>query len=249
MFIKTMGLTGNTDINTNNYNLQLYLNYDRTFSNTHHFSGLVLLNQTSNTLYAANLLSGDLVGVPQKFRGFSGRVGYDYKQKYLIDFNVAYNGTDRFAADHRFGIFPAVSLGYNLVKEDFFTKALPMFSLFKLRASYGLVGSDAAPGNRYVYNQVYNQGGGYNFGQSQQGYGTIYEGSLGNPTVVWERARKLDIGLDMNLFNDKISVTFDYFHDVRYNQLITPGSTPLILGVDLPAVNVGKTQNQGFDGR
>jgi TonB-linked SusC/RagA family outer membrane protein len=243
------GLTGNTDMNSNNYNLQLYLNYDRTFSNTHHFSGLVLLNQTANTLYAANLLSGDLVGVPQKFRGFSGRAGYDYKQKYLIDFNVAYNGTDRFAADHRFGIFPAVSVGYNLVKEDFFTKALPMFSLFKLRASYGLVGSDAAPGNRYVYNQVYNQGGGYNFGQSQQGYGTIYEGSLGNPTVVWERARKLDIGLDMNLFNDKISVTFDYFHDVRYNQLITPGSTPLILGVDLPAVNIGKTQNQGFDGQ
>ncbi|MFD0763541.1 SusC/RagA family TonB-linked outer membrane protein [Mucilaginibacter lutimaris] len=243
------GLTGNTDQNTNNYNLQLFLNYDRTFSNTHHFSGLVLFNQTANTLYAANSLSGDLVGVPQKFRGVSGKLGYDYKQKYLIDFNVAYNGTDRFAASNRFGIFPAVSLGYNLVKEDFFNKALPFFSLFKLRASYGLVGSDAAPGNRYVYNQVYNNGGGYNFGQSPQPYTTIYEGSLGNPTVVWERARKLDIGLDMNLFNDKISVTFDYFRDVRDKQLITPGSIPLVLGVDLPAVNLGKTQNRGFDGQ
>lgn len=243
------GLTGNTDMNTNNYNLQLFLNYDRTFSNTHHFSGLVLFNQTANTLYAADLLTGDLVGVPQKFRGVSGKVGYDYKQKYLIDFNIAYNGTDRFAAGHRFGIFPAVSLGYNLVKEDFFTKALPIFSLFKLRASYGIVGSDAAPGNRYVYNQVYNNGNGYNFGQSQQNYGTIYEGALGNPNVGWESARKLDIGLDMNLFNDKISVTFDYFHDVRYDQLITPGSIPLALGVDLPAVNIGKTQNQGFDGQ
>ncbi|MGY4537626.1 TonB-linked SusC/RagA family outer membrane protein [Mucilaginibacter sp. UYNi724] len=246
---QTYGLTGNTDQNTNNYNLQLYLNYDRTFRNTHHFSGLVLFNQTANTLYAANLLSGDLVGVPQKFRGVSGKLGYDYKQKYLVDFNVAYNGTDRFAANHRFGIFPAVSVGYNLVKEDFFSKALPFFSLFKLRASYGLVGSDAAPGNRYVYNQVYNNGGGYNFGQSPQPYVTIYEGALGNPTVVWERARKLDIGLDMNLFNDKISVTFDYFHDVRDKQLITPGSVPLVLGVDLPAVNLGKTQNQGFDGQ
>jgi TonB-linked SusC/RagA family outer membrane protein len=243
------GLTGNTDQNTNNYNLQLFLNYDRTFSNTHHFSGLVLFNQTANTLYAANLLSADLVGVPQKFRGVSGKLGYDYKQKYLIDFNVAYNGTDRFAANHRFGIFPAVSVGYNLVKEDFFSKALPFFSLFKLRASYGLVGSDAAPGNRYVYNQVYNNGGGYNFGQSPQQYGTIYEGALGNPTVVWEQARKLDVGLDMNLFNDKISVTIDYFHDVRDKQLITPGSVPLVLGVDLPAVNLGKTQNQGFDGQ
>ncbi len=243
------GLTGNTDQNTNNYNLQLFLNYDRTFSNTHHLSGLVLFNQTANTLYAANLLTGDLVGVPQKFRGVSGKLGYDYKQKLLVDFNVAYNGTDRFAANNRFGIFPAVSVGYNLVKENFFNKALPFFSLFKLRASYGLVGSDAAPGNRYVYNQVYNNGGGYNFGQSPQAYTTIYEGSLGNPTVVWERARKLDVGLDMNLFNDKISVTFDYFHDIRDKQLITPGSVPLILGVDLPAVNLGKTQNKGFDGQ
>jgi TonB-linked SusC/RagA family outer membrane protein len=246
---QTYGLTGNTDQNTNDYNLQLFLNYDRTFSNTHHFSGLVLFNQSANTLYAANLLSANLVGVPQKFRGVSGKLGYDYKQKYLIDFNVAYNGTDRFAPDHRYGVFPAVSVGYNLVKEDFFSKALPLFSLFKLRASYGLVGSDAAPGNRYVYNQVYNNGGGYNFGQSLQPYNTIYEGALGNPNVVWERARKLDIGLDMNLFNDKISVTVDYFHDVRDKQLIIPGSVPLILGVELPAVNLGKTQNQGFDGQ
>ncbi|MBK0380827.1 SusC/RagA family TonB-linked outer membrane protein [Mucilaginibacter segetis] len=242
-------LTGNTDINTNNYNLQLYLNYDRTFSAVHHFTGLVLFNQTSQTYFTYPLLASAQVAVPQKFRGVSGKLGYDYKQKYLVDFNVAYNGTDRFAANHRYGIFPAVSLGYNLAKESFFEDALPTFSLFKLRASYGLVGSDAAPGNRYVYNQFYNIGGTYSFGQSAQNYNAIYEGSLGNYDVVWERAKKLDIGLDMNLLNDKVSVTVDYFHDIRYNQLITPGSVPLILGVDLPAVNIGKTRNQGFDGQ
>jgi len=67
--------------------------------------------------------------------------------------------------------------------------------------------------------------------------------------VVWERAKKLDIGLDMNLFKDKVSVTVDYFHDIRSDQLIVPGSVPLILGVDLPAVNIGRTRNQGFDGQ
>jgi len=245
----TYALTGNTDLNSNNYNLQVYANYDRTFKNAHHFSGLLLFNQTANTAYAAPLLAGSLVGVPQKFRGVSGKLGYDYKQKYLLDFNVAYNGTDRFAADHRFGIFPAVSIGYNLVKEEFFSEALPMFSLFKIRGSYGLVGSDAAPGNRYVYNQVYNQGSPYSFGQTPNPYNSITEGSLGNANVVWERSKKLDIGLDMNLFNDKLSLTVDYFHDIRYNQLITPGSVPLVLGVDLPAVNIGKTRNQGFDGQ
>lgn len=243
------GLTGNTDISTNNYNFQLYLNYDRTFGANHHFSGLVLFNQTSNTLFAYPGLSGEQVAVPQKFRGVSGKISYDYKQKFLVDFNMAYNGTDRFAADHRYGAFPAVSVGYNLIKEDFFHKALPVFSLFKIRGSYGVVGSDAAPGNRYVYNQVYNKGGGYNFGQTQNPYVTIYEGSLGNPDVVWEQAKKLDIGLDMNLFRDKISITVDYFHDIREKQLITPGSVPLIVGVGLPAKNIGRTQNQGFDGQ
>jgi TonB-linked SusC/RagA family outer membrane protein len=246
---QTYALTGNTDINTNNYNVQIYANYDRTFNNVHHVSALALFNQQSQTYYANPFLDASLVGVPQKFRGISGKVSYDYAQKYLAEINLAYNGTDRFAANHRYGMFPAISLGYNLAKEKFFSDALPTFSLFKLRGSYGLVGSDAAPGNRYVYNQVYVNGNGYNFGQTSQGYPSIYEGALGNSNVVWERAKKLDIGLDMNLLKDKLSVTVDYFHDIRFDQLITPGSVPEIVGVDLPAVNIGRTLNHGFDGQ
>ncbi|WP_091155291.1 SusC/RagA family TonB-linked outer membrane protein [Mucilaginibacter pineti] len=246
---QTYALTGNTDINSNNYDLQLYANYDRSFNNTHHFTGLLLFNQTSQTYNAQPLLAAESVAVPQKFQGISGKLGYDYKQKYLAEFNIAYNGTDRFAANHRFGFFPAISVGYNLSKEKFFSDAFPTFSLFKLRASYGLVGSDAAPGNRYVYNQFYYPAGSYYFGETPGPYNAIYEGALGNPNVVWERARKTDIGLDMNLFGDKISATIDYFHDIRYDQLITPGSVPEILGVGLPAVNIGKTRNQGFDGQ
>ncbi len=246
---QTYVLTGNTDINSNNYDAQLYANYDHLFGNAHHITGLLLFNQTSQTYNAQPLLDGALVAVPQKFQGVSGKIGYDYKQKYLLEFNIAYNGTDRFAANHRFGYFPALSVGYNLVKEKFFADKFPVFSLFKLRASYGLVGSDVAPGNRYVYNQVYKQGGGYYFGETPQGYGSVYEDALSNPNVVWERAKKTDIGLDLNLFNDKISATIDYFHDIRYDQLIVPGSVPEIIGVDLPAVNIGRTRNQGFDGQ
>lgn len=242
-------LTGNTDMNSNNYDVQLYANYDHSFSNAHHVTGLLLFNQTSQTYNAQSLLDASLVAVPQKFQGVSGKLGYDYMQKYLLEFNIAYNGTDRFAANHRFGYFPALSIGYNIAKEKFFSDKFPVFSLLKVRASYGLVGSDAAPGNRYVYNQVYKQGGGYYFGETPTGYGTIYEDALSNANVVWERAKKTDIGLDMNLFNDKISATIDYFHDIRYDQLIVPGSVPEILGVGLPAVNIGKTLNHGFDGQ
>jgi TonB-linked SusC/RagA family outer membrane protein len=237
-----------------NLNIQLFSNYERSFGKNH-YTGLLLLNQQSYTPYAAAdgngnpTLGGTDVGVPQKFRGISAKGGYDYDGKYLIDLNVAYNGTDRFSAAHRYGFFPALGIGYNMASEKFFKDAFPTFSLFKIRGSFGLVGSDAAPGNRYVYTQTYNKGGGYNFGQSQQNYTTISEGSLGNDNVVWEKNRKADIGIDMNFLNDKLSATIDVFHDVRYDQLITPGGISQVLGVGLPAINIGRVQNQGFDGQ
>jgi len=248
----TYSQTGQTDFYTTDVNIQLFANYDRTFGSLNHVTGLFLLNQDSNTTYANNtiILDPTQVAVPAKFRGLSMRGGYDYAGKYLFDINAAYNGTDRFAANHRYGWFPAVSLGYALNKEDYFKNLFPAIGLFKIRGSYGIVGSDAAPGNRYVYNQYYTQGGGYNFGQSEADYNSYYENSLSNPNVVWERQKELDLGLDMNLLKDnKLSVTFDYFHNIRYDQLITPANVSEVLGVGLPAVNVGKTQNQGFDGQ
>ncbi|MDB5135060.1 MAG: SusC/RagA family TonB-linked outer membrane protein [Mucilaginibacter sp.] len=245
---------GNTDIYNTNVNVQLFSNYERSFG-YNHLTGLILINQQSYTQYASadangnNNLAATDVGVPQKFRGVAGKAAYDYNGIYLFDFNVAYNGTDRFAANHRYGFFPAVGLGYNMAKEKYFKDLFPTFSLFKLRGSFGLVGSDAAPGNRYVYSQTYNSGGGYNFGESQQPYPTISEGALSNNNVVWEKSRKLDIGLDMNLLNDHVSATIDVFHDIRYDQLITPGSITELLGVGLPAINLGRVQNQGFDGQ
>jgi len=136
-------------------------------------------------------------------------------------------------------------------KEDYFKNLFPFFGLFKIRGSYGIVGSDAAPGNQYVYTQNYLQGSSaYSFGESQQLYNTYYEGALANNSVVWERQKELDLGVDMNLLKDnKLNITFDYFHNVRYDQLIAPAAVSEVLGVGLPAVNLGRTQNQGFDGQ
>lgn len=247
----TYGLAGSNDINDNNVNVQLFANYDRTFENKHHFSGLLLFNQQSATTYANNTIIFDptTVGQPSNYRGVSLKLGYDYEGKYLVDFNSAYNGTDRFAAGHRYGYFPAVSVGYNLSKEDYFKNLLPSVGLFKVRASYGVVGSDAAPGNQYVYNQYYYAGGGYNFGTNTQGYGTYYEGALSNNNVGWEKQKELDLGVDMNLLKDnKLAVTFDYFRYIRDHQLINPQAIPEVIGVGLPAENLGKTLNRGFDG-
>jgi TonB-linked SusC/RagA family outer membrane protein len=248
--------TGNTNIYTNNVNVQLFSNYDRTFGIKHHVSGLLLFNQQSQT-YDAYALPGQLpmdptqVGVPQKFQGISGSVNYEFDHKYLLDLKAAYNGTDRFASNHRYGLFPAIGVGYNLSGEQFFKDAFPVFGLFKVRASYGLVGSDVAPNNRYIYAQTYTQNTNtYSFGESPTPYTSFYEGNLANPNVVWEKQKETNVALDINALKDnRLSATIEAFHNIRYDQLIVPNNVPDLVGVGLPAVNVGRTQNQGFDGQ
>jgi TonB-linked SusC/RagA family outer membrane protein len=241
---------GNVNIYTTNVNLQAFANYDRTFNGKNHVTGLILFNQSSQTTDAYALLDPTAVGVPGKFRGISGRGSYDYEGKYLFDINVAYNGTDRFAAGHQYGWFPAISAGYNITKENYFKRLTSAFSLLKVRGSYGIVGSDIAQGNKYIYNQVYIQNSNqYNFGTSPNNYNQYYEGALSNGNVGWEQQKELDLGLDINMFKDHLSFTADYFHNIRYNQLIIPNNVPLILGVGLPPINLGRTQNNGFDGQ
>ena len=120
---------------------------------------------------------------------------------------------------------------------------------FKIRASYGIVGSDVAPGGRYLYKNVYQGGAGYPFGEgNNQNSGGYREGDLANDHVTWEKAKKFDIGIDLNLFN-RISITADYFHDNRYDQLVTRNDIPIIIGAGTAPLNVAKTENKGFDGQ
>jgi TonB-linked SusC/RagA family outer membrane protein len=240
---------GNTDLDNQRTNVQIYLNYERMFGADHHVTSLLLWNQESFRVDVDNTGIFPVTGqVPQKFRGYTLKLGYDYKQKYLIDFNGAINGSDRFQARKRNGFFPAIGAGWNISKENFFSKSLPFVNLMKLRATYGVVGSDVARGNQYLYNQVYGQGSSYSFGQTNQSAGVIYEGALGNKNVTWEKSKKFDAGLDLNLFNDKFTLSADYFHEYRYDQLVTPGNIPLILGVGVSPTNVGITVNRGWEG-
>jgi len=243
--------SGNTNIYTTNVNVQLFSNYDRTFNSKHHVSGLVLLNQQSQTFDAYDQLDPASVGVPAKFQGVSVSGNYEYDGKYLLDLKAAYNGTDRFASNHRFGLFPAIGIGYNLSGEKFFKEAFPVFGLFKIRGSYGIVGSDAAPNNRYIYAQNYIQNpNNYPFGESPINYNMFYEGNLANGNVVWEKQKETNLALDLNMLKDnRLSATIEVFRNIRYDQLIVPNNVPDIIGIGLPAINVGRTRNQGFDGQ
>lgn len=234
-------LSPSTNLFNSILNWQSFLTYDKKFG-SNQISALLLYNKDSRINNA---------DVPINTAGYSARVSYNFDEKYLLDFNVGYNGSDRFSSAHRFGWFPAVSAGYNLANENFFKDLFPVFSLFKIRGSFGLVGSDAMPGNRYLYEQIYSRGAGYSFGTSKSGTNSsigIVEGSLGNSNITWEKNRKADIGLDINMINGKLSLSADVFNDIRYDQLITNQSLPVILGIGPPPENLGKVRNRGFDG-
>ena len=239
-------INGDQEQSIKDLNVQAFLNYETQIKEDHNLKLMFLYNRQSHTV---DKQGGTSAQVPANFEGYTSTIGYNYKNKYLIDFNMAYNGTDRFGKDNRFGFFPAVGVGYSISEEDFFKNSISNVQLLKLRTSYGLVGSDIAPGNRYLYKQVYEKGGGYNFGEAnERTYDSYREGALGNDLVTWEKAKKFDVGIDLNMF-DKLSFTIDYFYDYRYDQLVVKQNIPMILGIGVSPTNIAETSNRGFDGQ
>ncbi len=227
---------------------QAFITYDRTFINKHHVYGLVLYNQNTVTRYST---SGTYDFIPSNLLGTTARVGYDYRQKYLFEFDGAYNGSDRFSAAHRYGFFPAASAGWNISEESFFKKNVKFVDRLKLRGSYGLVGNDKIGTNfAYYYQQTYSTTTNVNYfgNPSANGSSAIYEGTLGNPSVGWEKENKLDIGLDIAMFKNAVTATIDYFNNNRYDILTSrSNSVSAVFGQGLPPVNLGRVNNKGIE--
>jgi len=227
--------------------------YSRSFGN-HNIGGLFVYTQTKT--YDPTLQ----YDVPNGYQGLVGRVTYNYKNRYLAEFNAGYNGTENFAPGKRFGFFPAYSLGWVVSDEPFFKINRNTISFIKLRGSYGEVGNDKIGGNRFLYvptsYQFYNANDTspyavYGFGEvgsTYNPYARSYEGTIGNPDLTWERAKKLDVGVDLTILNDKIRLTLDYFSEKRDNILATYGTIPDLIGTSLPASNLGTMKNGGWDG-
>lgn len=239
----TYAVTAGTNTARKDLNLQAALQYARVFDDVHDVSAMFLYNRESTTLES----SGQKI--PEKFSGLTLKLSYKYANRYLADINMAYNGSDRFAAGHRYGLFPAIGLGWVISEEPWFKRTFgEKIDMLKLRTSYGLVGSDVAMGDRYLYNQVYEVGSSYYFGDRAVEHIGYKEGALGNDNVTWEKAKKFDIGLDFYLLN-RITFSIDYFYDKRYDQLVYRSDIPLILGIGTSPINVARTRNQGFDGQ
>ncbi|MDP4225508.1 MAG: TonB-dependent receptor [Bacteroidota bacterium] len=229
--------------------LEASLNYDRTFGG-HTVTGLVLGNAQK---YTSNGMS---YNTPSGLMGLVGRATYNFKERYLAEINLGYNGTEQFAKNNRFGFFPAYSAGWIVTNESWFPKN-KYVTLIKFRASYGEVGNDQLNSRRYLYlpNTWAYSGYGYYFGNSNGSsvnpyYTPAQETALGNPNVTWERARKTNIAGDFKFINDKLSVTTAIFNEKRDNILVTLGTIPCTYGVssgNVPPANVGKVSNKGFE--
>lgn len=221
-------------------------NYNHKFGKDHAVTALLLYNQSRRV--DPNLA----YKVANSYQGLVGRVTYDYKSRYLLEFNVGYNGTENFAEGRRFGFFPAYSVGWVASEEPFFPKT-DIISFLKLRASYGEVGNDRIGGDRFLYlptAYTTGTGGQYYFGEVGSTYSKqniSLEGKIGNPYLTWERAKKTNIGVEASFWNNKIKVTADYFVEKRDNILANRKNYAVLFGGVPSAMNFGKMKNGGLE--
>ena len=194
-------------------------------------------------------------GIDRRHQGLAGRFTYGYANRYFVDFNFGYNGSENFAAGNRFGFFPAYSAAWNLGEEPWIRKAAPWIDMFKIRYSYGKVGNDyldtrfpfqgrfmTDDNDRYIYGD---------FESPNYTYNGISYLMLANENITWEVAKKHDIGIDFYLFKNKFSGTIDYFRETRDGIFMTRNYLPQIIGVSnsqQPSANIGKVRSTGVDG-
>ena len=230
-----------------NWYLEGSLNYDRKFGN-HHVGGLILYNQWRDQY--PNPDKFDYISIPRGYVGLVGRATYDYNNRYMVDFNIGYNGSENFAPGHRYGIFPAFSAGW-IISEEKFMKSQSFINYLKVRGSYGIVGNDLmSTKSRFFYlPDAYNPyGTSYNFGVDVSGNRDgATELQMGNTLVSWEKAGKQNYGMDFSILNDRLSGSFDYFIEKRHDILTTRNTAPNFIAITMPVVNIGKVNNKGFE--
>lgn len=243
-----LSYTQETSGNKKTY-LEASLNYDRTFNDDHRVSALFLFNQQSKLLYPKGTLED---AIPYRMMGIAGRATYSWKDRYFAEFNIGYNGAENFSPKHRFGTFPAFGVGWVISNEKFWQPLSKAVSFLKIRYMDGKVGNSEVSDRRFMYLDQMKENGdyGYKFGPNGtkwSGYETV------NMAVdlIWEESRKQDLGIDIKLFNDDLSIVFDLFKERRENILLKrEHSIPSFLGYNTsaPYGNIGIIENKGFDG-
>jgi TonB-dependent starch-binding outer membrane protein SusC len=257
-------LTQSSTISTNNL-VNLRLKYETQLA-SHHISTFVAVEQSSYTssffqafrknyisttideLFAGSLTDQKTDGNTSKSgrKNLFGRLSYGYKDKYLIDINVRYDGSSNFPKGKQWGFFPGVSLGYRISQENFMS-SLDFIDNLKLRASIGKIGNDAIAAFQYL--NLYTIGSaGYSFGATPTLTQGLVAGVSPNPNVTWEELTTSNVGLDLGLWKGLINLEVDFFKQRRSNILATRDlAVPYFTGLNLPSENIGVVENSGFE--
>ena len=231
------------------YYAQFKLEYNRTFNQDHEVSAMFLANRSERNY------NNDPY---YRYQGMTGHASYYYQRKYLAEFNFGYNGSENFARGKRYGFFPSGSLGWVISNEKFMESTQSWLDYLKLRASYGLVGSDMLPSDRFAYLAYYGGADGYNFGPNlNTGIGGNKEARLASTALTWEKAKKLNLGFDITMLQQRLNFSFDFFIEKRYDILTSLNTGagadiqrlnfPAIVGASAPWINSSKIKNQGID--
>lgn len=243
----------------------------------HHLGGVAKYMQSSEVFTQG--IGTDLKnGIAKRIQGLSGRASYNYKERYFLDFNFGYTGSENFHKDYRYGFFPAFSGAWNVAEEPFL-KDVEWINMFKIRYSQGKTGNDRLEidGNRQRFPYLYDieamwerddngnikedsngnpiPTGGYLFGDMQVPLGNepwrqgMRYSSVASPDVSWEIATKKDLGIDYSFFNDQISGAVDLFDEHREGIYMKREFLPGMVGLEsVPRANVGEVKARGFDG-
>lgn len=193
--------------------------------------------------------NGDALGIaaiPKRRQNVSGRLSWGYNSTYFVDANFGYTGSDLFPKGQRFGFFPSIAVGWAPTSYKWVQKHLPFVNFFKIRGSYGLAGNDNIANTRFPYLTIINNHAATTWGYNGQG---IVEKQTGADNLKWEVAKKLNVGIDANFFNDAIKLTVDFFRDTRDHIFQDRVTLPEYAGmVTYPKSNVGRMHSFGSDG-
>ena len=235
------------------------LSYGRNFGD--HNIGSVLKYTHDNYVNTSGFGSDIMQGIARRHQGLAGNFSYGYKNRYLLNYNFGYNGSENFAKGHQFGFFPAYSAAWNIAEENFVRDNIDWLGMLKIRYSYGEVGSDNSS-SRFPYlanfgNYERSTGAGnqevyYNWGDmnSAFGYPGLSYTRVSSNNVTWEIAKKHDVGIDLYLWGDKFGLTLDYFDEKREGIYMGRDYLSDMVGIqgDNPSANVGSVKSEGFDG-
>lgn len=254
------------------------LGYNRVFNELHDINAFVAYEENRYSYHSLSgyrtnfvadvipeLFAGSDVPEDKDNNGYSkittrrnvfGRINYDYDGKYLAEVTLRYDGSMNFAKQHRWGLFPAFSVGWVISQERFFESLTPIVNFLKIKYSWGKMGNDNIAPYQYLSQYKYHESteeqpytGAY-FGSGTDGkiYKALVMSRVANPIVTWESAKTMNVGFSANFLNNKFSLDFDWFRSVR-DDILTyrNASVPYFSGMKLPAENIGKVTNTGIE--